>query len=186
MSLFDDFNSRRYEPSAPVPYNEPYEAATEAVVVRRARVRALRIQSGVVAACGARILEESDAESEHFSFGDGPPQIDSGFVPVANIDEIAPMFALSKVQFKPTGTLLHMVVRNDIIAVALDNNHILRIDLSNPAEIEGWGHAHAPAHTHSRTRTLAHAPSHTHARSAPCALNTMALLLFWSVPQTLR
>ena len=91
----------------------------------------------MVAACAARILEKSDAESEHFSFGDGPPQIDSGFVPVANIDEIAPMFALSKVQFKPTGTLLHMVVRNDIIAVALDNNHILRIDLSNPAEIEG-------------------------------------------------
>jgi len=47
------------------------------------------------------------------------------------------MFALTKVQFKPSGALVSMVVRNDIIAVALDNNHVLRIDLSNPAEIEG-------------------------------------------------
>ena len=47
------------------------------------------------------------------------------------------MFALSKVQFTPSGTIMHMVVRNDIIAVALDNNHVLRIDLSNPKDIEG-------------------------------------------------
>ena len=58
-------------------------------------------------------------------------------MPVANIDEEAAMFALTKVQFKPSGALVSMVVRNDIIAVALENNHILRIDLSNPAEIEG-------------------------------------------------
>jgi hypothetical protein len=47
------------------------------------------------------------------------------------------MFALSRVQFKPAAALLHLVVRNDIIAVALENNHVLRIDLANPSEIEG-------------------------------------------------
>ena len=130
MSLFDDFNRRYDAPSLVPSYAAPVQAAPEAAVVRvlpSKRARAAR--RSPPAHPDARAWDEAEPRA--------PPQIESAFVPVASIDEAAPMFALSKVQFTPSGTIMHMVVRNDIIAVALDNNHVLRIDLSNPKDIEG-------------------------------------------------
>jgi len=48
------------------------------------------------------------------------------------------MFALTKVQFKLGAKLLYMVVSNNIIAMALDNNHVLRIDLEKAHEVDGF------------------------------------------------
>jgi len=42
-----------------------------------------------------------------------------------------------QVQFKLMGQLKHLAVSNDVISMALDNNHILRIDLAKPQDVEG-------------------------------------------------
>lgn len=56
---------------------------------------------------------------------------------IAPKEEDAPMFALVKVQMKLGAGLCFMVVSNNIICMALDNNHVLRIDLARAQEIEG-------------------------------------------------
>jgi hypothetical protein len=46
-----------------------------------------------------------------------------------------PMFQLVKVDYNPN-RLLHMVVANSIVVMALQNNHIIRINLRQPQDIE--------------------------------------------------
>jgi len=52
-------------------------------------------------------------------------------------EEDSAMFQLSKVQYKLGAGLVYMAVSNNIICMALDNNHVLRIDLDKPHEVEG-------------------------------------------------
>ena len=46
-----------------------------------------------------------------------------------------PMFQLVKVDYTPN-KLLHMVVSNSIVVMALANNHVIRINLRQPQDIE--------------------------------------------------
>lgn len=45
------------------------------------------------------------------------------------------MFSLEKVEYKPNG-LKHMVICSGILVMALNNGHIIRLDLKNPEELE--------------------------------------------------
>lgn len=47
------------------------------------------------------------------------------------------IFKITKVGYQPPDDIVHLVVRNNFIVLALQNSSIIRIDLDNPSEIEG-------------------------------------------------
>ena len=47
----------------------------------------------------------------------------------------APVFELDKVQFRPPHDIVHLVVSSNILAMALSNCRIIRLNIDNPAEM---------------------------------------------------
>lgn len=48
-----------------------------------------------------------------------------------------PIFIKQKVNFLPPDKILHLVVNNNIIVIAMANNLLLRIDMKHPDSPEG-------------------------------------------------
>lgn len=67
--------------------------------------------------------------------GGADEQVLEGYVALRKQEEDTPIFALSKVDYKPNG-LVHMVVSSDLLVMALANCHIIRLNLKNPEELE--------------------------------------------------
>jgi len=50
--------------------------------------------------------------------------------------EAAPMFELSRINYRPPAQIRLMVVCNKIVIMALENSHLLRLDETNPSKVE--------------------------------------------------
>jgi len=61
--------------------------------------------------------------------------ISSGYVTVTSEEEL-PIFQRKKFRFKPSTNIIDVVVSNNIMVVALEGNHIQRIDINHPSEID--------------------------------------------------
>ncbi|KAK9767863.1 tethering complex subunit [Basidiobolus ranarum] len=80
------------------------------------------------------VLEENDSSGFENSV---PALLGTGFVS-ADIDNVkeTEIFTLDRVQFQLPAPLISMQVSNNILAMALENNHILRINLQEAHDIE--------------------------------------------------
>lgn len=47
------------------------------------------------------------------------------------------MFSISSVDYRPPHPVTYLVTSNNILVMALDNSHIIRLDLADPSELEG-------------------------------------------------
>lgn len=47
------------------------------------------------------------------------------------------IFKITKVGYQPSHDIVHLVVRNNYIVMALQDSSIVRLDLDNPSDIEG-------------------------------------------------
>ncbi|KAG0167963.1 hypothetical protein DFQ28_011230 [Apophysomyces sp. BC1034] len=63
-------------------------------------------------------------------------RLETGYVSTGLRQTESPIFTLDHVQFQLPATLVDMAVANNILVVALNTFHILRIDLDNPLEVE--------------------------------------------------
>lgn len=52
------------------------------------------------------------------------------------VEDETPIFQFEQVEFDPGSKIVDMAVCNDIAVMALKNNHIIRINLANPSELE--------------------------------------------------
>ena len=64
-------------------------------------------------------------------------QLETGFVSMGLAEDDSRVFALDRVQFQFPAQLRTMAVSNEILIMALETNHILRIDLQQAHEVEG-------------------------------------------------
>lgn len=46
-------------------------------------------------------------------------------------------FRISKVGYNPPHNVIDLVTSNNVLVMALQNSHIIRLDLSDPSDIEG-------------------------------------------------
>lgn len=53
------------------------------------------------------------------------------------LEEDPPMFSKSKLDFNPSDRITHLVVSNNYLVLAMANNMLFRIDLSNPSRCDG-------------------------------------------------
>ncbi|PFX17103.1 Vacuolar protein sorting-associated protein 18-like [Stylophora pistillata] len=61
--------------------------------------------------------------------------ISTGYVEVRSEDDV-PIFKRQKVNFRPPNNIVDVVVCNNIVAMVLSNNVLMRLDLTNPSEID--------------------------------------------------
>jgi hypothetical protein len=47
------------------------------------------------------------------------------------------IFSISKVEYSPPRAIVDLVTSNNILVMALENSHIIRLDLSEAADLEG-------------------------------------------------
>jgi len=46
-------------------------------------------------------------------------------------------FSITKINYKPPHNITHLVTSNNILVMALENSHIIRLDLADPEQLEG-------------------------------------------------
>ncbi|XP_027053569.1 vacuolar protein sorting-associated protein 18 homolog [Pocillopora damicornis] len=61
--------------------------------------------------------------------------ISTGYVEVKSEDDV-PIFRRQKINFRPPSNIVDVVVCNNMVAIALSNNVLMRLDLTNPSEID--------------------------------------------------
>ncbi|XP_063971923.1 vacuolar protein sorting-associated protein 18 homolog [Diachasmimorpha longicaudata] len=87
----------------------------------------------------ASIFDQYEKASQRSKpFGPEPMRPDistAGFIQMKLQDE-EPIFIRQRVNFRPPENILHLAVSNDLIIIAMANNHILRIDVKNPEKKE--------------------------------------------------
>ncbi|CAG8582248.1 14325_t:CDS:10 [Acaulospora morrowiae] len=76
------------------------------------------------------------SESDGFEPSDPVHMLETGFVSAGLAEDDSRIFTLDRVQFQFPAPLLAMAVSNEILIMALENNHILRIDLQQAHDVE--------------------------------------------------
>ena len=82
------------------------------------------------------LFQNWDAEIPAFHEPLPTADVLEGYVNLNLPGDQAPMFALEKVDYRPDG-LRHLVIANNTLCMALENSHVIRLNLSNPQDLEG-------------------------------------------------
>ncbi|XP_068725314.1 vacuolar protein sorting-associated protein 18 homolog isoform X1 [Montipora capricornis] len=88
----------------------------------------------------ASILDQYHQDSAGGNFNpflgpDVTEPISTGYVEVKSEDEV-PIFRRQKINFRPPSNIVDVAVSSNMVAIALSNNELMRLDLSNPSEID--------------------------------------------------
>ncbi|CAG8471874.1 10031_t:CDS:10 [Dentiscutata erythropus] len=79
--------------------------------------------------------EPSNVYLETAGFGPADP-LETGFVSTGLAEDDSRVFTLDRVQFQPPSSIVKMSVSNEVLVMALESNHILRIDLQQAHNVE--------------------------------------------------
>ncbi|CAG8549918.1 24581_t:CDS:10 [Cetraspora pellucida] len=75
-------------------------------------------------------------EASGFEPADPVHMLETGFVSAGLADDDSGIFTLDRVQFQPPAPMVAMAVSNEVLVMALESNHILRIDLQQAHNVE--------------------------------------------------
>ncbi|CAG8535708.1 7463_t:CDS:2, partial [Gigaspora rosea] len=71
-----------------------------------------------------------------FESADPVHMLETGFVSASLAEDDSHVFTLDRVQFQPPSPIVAMSVLNEVLVMALESNHILRIDLQQAHNVE--------------------------------------------------
>ncbi|KAF0458989.1 vacuolar protein sorting protein 18 [Gigaspora margarita] len=75
-------------------------------------------------------------ETAGFEPADPVHMLETGFVSAGLAEDDSRVFTLDRVQFQPPSPIVAMSVSNEVLVMALESNHILRIDLQQAHNVE--------------------------------------------------